>query len=80
MNLDALLVTPRAPWPQRAAIEVSCLEHVIDRVYTVDNHRLYTCGRRASGLRFVWIMGADNLAQFIAGQNCGASHPSARSR
>ena len=43
-------------------IEVSCLESVIGTRYTADTIR-YLC-RRASGLRFVWIMGADNLAQF----------------
>jgi nicotinate-nucleotide adenylyltransferase len=43
-------------------IEVSCLESVIGTRYTVDTIR-YLC-RRASGLHFVWIMGADNLAQF----------------
>ena len=43
-------------------IEVTCLESVIGTRYTADtvNH----LRRRASGLRFVWIMGADNLAQF----------------
>lgn len=43
-------------------IEVSCLESVIGTRYTADTIR-YLC-RRASGLHFVWIMGADNLAQF----------------
>src|SRR6516162_449815 len=43
-------------------IEVSCLESVIRTRYTVDTIRYLR--RRASGLRFVWIMGADNLAQF----------------
>jgi len=43
-------------------IEVSCLESVIGTRYTVDTVRYLR--RRASGLRFVWIMGADNLAQF----------------
>jgi nicotinate-nucleotide adenylyltransferase len=48
-------------------IDVSCLESVIGTRYTID-----TVGylrRRASGLRFVWIMGADNLAQFHRWQN-----------
>jgi len=43
-------------------IAVSCLESVIGTRYTADTIR-YLC-RRASGLHFVWIMGADNLAQF----------------
>jgi nicotinate-nucleotide adenylyltransferase len=43
-------------------IEVSCLEAVIGTRYTVDT--ITYLRRRAAGLRFVWIMGADNLAQF----------------
>jgi len=43
-------------------IEVSCLESVIGTRYTVDTVRYLR--RRASGPRFVWIIGADNLAQF----------------
>jgi len=43
-------------------IEVSCLESVIGTRYTVDTVKYLR--RRASGLHFVWIMGADNLAQF----------------
>jgi nicotinate-nucleotide adenylyltransferase len=43
-------------------IEVSCLESVIGTRYTVDTINFLR--RRASRLRFVWIMGADNLAQF----------------
>jgi nicotinate-nucleotide adenylyltransferase len=43
-------------------IAVSCLESVIRTRYTVDTINFLR--RRASGLRFVWIMGADNLAQF----------------
>jgi nicotinate-nucleotide adenylyltransferase len=43
-------------------IEVSCLESVIGTRYTVDTINFLR--RRASQLRFVWIMGADNLAQF----------------
>jgi nicotinate-nucleotide adenylyltransferase len=48
-------------------IDVSCLESVIGTRYTVDTVRYLR--RRASGLRFVWIMGADNLAQFHRWQN-----------
>ena len=48
-------------------IDVSCLESVIGTRYTFDTVRYLR--RRASGLRFVWIMGADNLAQFHRWQN-----------
>jgi nicotinate-nucleotide adenylyltransferase len=43
-------------------IDVTCLESVIGTRYTVDTVNYLR--RRASGSRFVWIMGADNLAQF----------------
>jgi nicotinate-nucleotide adenylyltransferase len=43
-------------------IDVSCLESVIGTRYTVDT--ILYLRRRCAGLRFVWIMGADNLAQF----------------
>ena len=43
-------------------IEVSCLVSVIRTRYTIDT--INTLRRRFAGLRFVWIMGADNLAQF----------------
>jgi nicotinate-nucleotide adenylyltransferase len=48
-------------------IDVSCLESVIGTRYTVDT--IDYLRRRACGLRFVWIMGADNLAQFHRWQN-----------
>jgi nicotinate-nucleotide adenylyltransferase len=48
-------------------IDVTCLESVIGTRYTIDTVRYLR--RRASGLRFVWIMGADNLAQFHRWQN-----------
>jgi len=48
-------------------IDVSCLESVIGTRYTVDTVNYLR--RRVSGLRFVWIMGADNLAQFHRWQN-----------
>jgi nicotinate-nucleotide adenylyltransferase len=48
-------------------IDISCLEAVIGVRYTVDT--ISYLRRRASGLRFVWIMGADNLAQFHRWQN-----------
>ena len=43
-------------------IDVTCLKSVIGTRYTVDT--INYLRRRASGSRFVWIMGADNLAQF----------------
>jgi nicotinate-nucleotide adenylyltransferase len=43
-------------------IDVSCLESVIGTRYTIDT--ITYLRRRVSGLRLVWIMGADNLAQF----------------
>lgn len=43
-------------------IVVSCLESVIGTRYTVDT--VTYLHRRCSQARFVWIMGADNLAQF----------------
>jgi nicotinate-nucleotide adenylyltransferase len=48
-------------------IDVSCLESVIGTRYTADT--IIYLRRRCSGLRFVWIMGADNLAQFHRWQN-----------
>jgi nicotinate-nucleotide adenylyltransferase len=48
-------------------IDVSCLESVIGTRYTVDT--ITYLRRRASGLRLVWIMGADNLAQFHRWEN-----------
>ena len=43
-------------------IDVSCLEAVIGTRYTVDT--ITHLRHRVSGVHFVWIMGADNLAQF----------------
>ncbi|MCA6108792.1 nicotinate-nucleotide adenylyltransferase [Bradyrhizobium sp. CNPSo 4026] len=43
-------------------IDVSCLEAVIGTRYTVET--IIHLRRRVSGVHFVWIMGADNLAQF----------------
>jgi nicotinate-nucleotide adenylyltransferase len=43
-------------------IDISCLEAVIGTRYTVDT--IIHLRRRVSGVNFVWIMGADNLAQF----------------
>jgi nicotinate-nucleotide adenylyltransferase len=43
-------------------VDVTCLEAVIGTRYTVDT--ISYLRRRCAGARFVWIMGADNLAQF----------------
>src|ERR1700759_3169326 len=48
-------------------IDVTCLEAVIGTRYTVDT--ITYLRRRTPGLRLVWIMGADNLAQFHRWQN-----------
>ncbi|HEX7792481.1 MAG TPA: nicotinic acid mononucleotide adenylyltransferase, partial [Afipia sp.] len=48
-------------------IAVSCLETVIGTRYTADT--VSYLRRRCSGVRFVWIMGADNLAQFSRWEN-----------
>ena len=48
-------------------IDITCLESVIGTRYTADT--INQLRRRAAGLRFVWIMGADNLAQFHRWQN-----------
>jgi nicotinate-nucleotide adenylyltransferase len=48
-------------------IDVSCLESVIGTQYT--EHTITYLRRRCAGLHFVWIMGADNLAQFHRWQN-----------
>lgn len=48
-------------------IDVSCLEAVIGTRYTVDT--LTYLRRRCGSARFVWIMGADNLAQFHRWEN-----------
>jgi nicotinate-nucleotide adenylyltransferase len=59
-------ITARAAAARRIArdprIDITCLEAVIGTRYTVDTIS-YLRGRCA-GARFVWIMGADNLAQF----------------
>ncbi len=48
-------------------IDISCLESVIGTRYTADT--INYLRKRASRVRFVWIMGADNLAQFHRWQN-----------
>jgi nicotinate-nucleotide adenylyltransferase len=48
-------------------IDVSCLESVIGTRYTVDT--IIYLRRRCADLRLVWIMGADNLAQFHRWKN-----------
>ena len=52
---------------QHPRIDVSGLEAVIGTRYTVDT--IGYLRRRCAGLRFVWIMGADNLAQFHRWEN-----------
>ena len=63
-NADAL--AERAEAARKTAddprIDISCLEAVIGTRYTV--YTIIHLRRRVSGVRFVWIMGADNLAQF----------------
>lgn len=48
-------------------IDVTCLETVIGTRYTVDT--ISYLRKRCSGAHFVWIMGADNLAQFHRWEN-----------
>ncbi len=60
-DLDERIEAARAI-AQDPRIDVSCLESVIGTRYTVDT--INYLRRHASHLRFVWIMGADNLAQF----------------
>src|SRR4030081_623885 len=59
-------LSERAAAPRKSAddprIYISCLEAVIGVRYTVDT--IIHLRRRVSGVRLVWIMGADNLAQF----------------
>ena len=70
-TVDCTISTTRAEAARKMAddprIDISCLESVIGTRYTVDT--ISYLRRRASGLRFVWIMGADNLAQFHRWQN-----------
>jgi nicotinate-nucleotide adenylyltransferase len=65
-DLDARVAAARSV-ADDPRIEVSCLESVIGTRYTADTVRYLR--RRASSARFVWIMGADNLAQFHRWQN-----------
>src|SRR6266436_6783419 len=59
-------LTERADAARKVAddprIDISCLEGVIGVRYTVDT--IIHLRRRVSGAHLVWIMGADNLAQF----------------
>ena len=48
-------------------IDVTGLEAVINTRYTYDT--LQYLKRRCSGVRFVWVMGADNLRSFYRWQN-----------
>lgn len=66
-NHDGLrALAERAEAAQRVAddprIDISCLEAVIGTRYTIDT--IIQLRRRVAGVHFVWIMGADNLAQF----------------
>jgi len=65
-NGDLHDLSERAEAARRMAddprIDVSCLESVIGTRYTADT--IAYLRSHASGLRLVWIMGADNLAQF----------------
>ena len=60
-DLDARVAAARE-MADDPRIDISCLESVIGTRYTVDT--ISYLRRRASGVRLVWIMGADNLAQF----------------
>ena len=60
-SLDARLEEARRV-AHHPRIDASRLESVIGTRYTVDT--ISYLRRRCSGVRFVWIMGADNLAQF----------------
>ena len=68
---DLLDLSQRAEAARQIAndprIDISCLESVIGTRYTVDT--ITYLRRRIPGLRLVWIMGADNLAQFHRWQN-----------
>src|SRR5260221_5565878 len=55
-DLDTRMVAARK-MADDPRIDISCLEAVIGVRYTVDT--ISYLRRRASGLRFVWIMGAD---------------------
>ena len=48
-------------------IDISGLEAVINTRYTYDTLRYLV--RRCPGVRFVWVMGADNLRSFYRWQN-----------
>ncbi|MET0968099.1 MAG: nicotinate-nucleotide adenylyltransferase [Tardiphaga sp.] len=48
-------------------IDITCLETAIGTRYTVDT--ITHLRRRCSDARYVWIMGADNLAQFHRWEN-----------
>lgn len=49
-------------WARRAPIRVTAIERELGTVYTIDTVRALK--RRFPRRRFVWLMGADNLAQF----------------
>jgi nicotinate-nucleotide adenylyltransferase len=60
-DLDARL-RETARWAPGRAMVVSDIERRIDTRYTVDTVRWLK--RRFPGVRFVWVMGADSLADF----------------
>ena len=60
-DLDARMAAARAV-ARHPRIKISCLESVIGTRYTVDT--ITYLRRRCAKVRFVWIMGADNLVQF----------------
>ena len=69
--LAARLASARAQ-ARRAPIRVTAIERELGTRYTVDTLRKLR--RRYPKQRFVWLMGADNLAQFTAG-GTGARSP-----
>ena len=65
-DLDARCDAARAVAAD-ARIDVTAVETALHTRYTVDTLR--TLHQRCRGVRFVWLMGADNLAQFHRWQN-----------
>ena len=65
-DLDERAVAARAV-ARDPRIDVSCLEAVIGTRYTIDT--ITYLRRRCANVRFVWIMGADNLEQFHRWEN-----------
>lgn len=59
--LHARLASARA-MARRAPVRVTAIERQLGTRYTVDT--LAALRRRYPGIKFIWLMGADNLAQF----------------